>query len=452
MIVTAGSTNVTVYVYFVEDNGGTNPGEPKTGLLFSNIETGGSASYLRQGETRTDFSLVTQTAAGAHTDGGFVEMDSTNMPGVYRLDLPDAAVADTFDWVVISLVAAAANNCLMHPLVIDLTNVDLRSAANAGITSLIGHTPQTGDTYALANGATGFAAIDTVVDAVKVKTDFLPSATAGAAGGVFIAGANAATSVTTAFTADITGNLSGSVGSVTGAVGSVTGAVGSVTGSVGSVVGHTAQTGDTFALANGAAGFVAIDTVVDSVKVKTDFLPNATAGAAGGVFIAGTNAATTITTALTTDITGNLSGSVGSVTGAVGSVTGAVGSVTAMGAGSIDAASLASGAIDVISEAMLPKQNEAFANISFLFVAASDHVTPVTGASGITLTRSIDGAAFGAKDAGTTISEVGNGIYSIDAAAADMNGGIITFRAVATGGTPGAPDDVFLTIVTSGGV
>lgn len=34
-------------------------------------------------------------------------------------------------------------------------------------------------------------------------------------------------------TADITGNLSGSVGSVTGAVGSVTGAVGSVTGNVG---------------------------------------------------------------------------------------------------------------------------------------------------------------------------------------------------------------------------
>lgn len=60
------------------------------------------------------------------------------------------------------------------------------------------------------------------------------------------------------------------VGAVTGAVGSVTGAVGSVTGSVGSVVGHTAQTGDTYALANGAAGFVAIDTVVDAIKVKTD--------------------------------------------------------------------------------------------------------------------------------------------------------------------------------------
>jgi hypothetical protein len=50
-------------------------------------------------------------------------------------------------------------------------------------------------------------------------------------------------------------------------------------------------------------------------------IPTATPGAAGGLFIAGTNAATTITTGLTTTFTGNLTGSVGSVTGAVGSVT-----------------------------------------------------------------------------------------------------------------------------------
>ncbi len=74
------------------------------------------------------------------------------------------------------------------------------------------------------------AAVDTEVAAIKTKTDFLPSATAGASGGLFIAGANAATTV------NITGNLSGSVGSVTGAVGNVTGNVGgNVTGSVGSI-------------------------------------------------------------------------------------------------------------------------------------------------------------------------------------------------------------------------
>jgi hypothetical protein len=62
----------------------------------------------------------------------------------------------------------------------------------------------------------------------------------------------------------------------------------------------------------------AIDVAVDAIKGKTDFLPSATAGAAGGVFIAGTNAATTITSGLTANISGNLSGSVGSVSGNVG--------------------------------------------------------------------------------------------------------------------------------------
>lgn len=271
----------------------------------------------------------------------------------------------------------------------------------------------------------------------------------GAAGGLFIAGTNAATTITTGLTTTFTGNLTGSVGSVTGAVGSVTGAVGSVTGNVGgNVTGSvgsiasagiseasfattagsfkplgiidqgTAQSatsttlvlraalamGDstangmvlvacgstqgycqsraitgyvgatdtatvdawsvtpsgtiTYSLfgtapsTGGGAGLDAaatraalglasanldtqlstiagyIDTEVAAVKTKTDFLPSAAAGAAGGVFIAGTNAATSITTGLTANITGNVSGSVGSVTGAVGSVTGAVGSVT----------------------------------------------------------------------------------------------------------------------------
>ena len=63
-------------------------------------------------------------------------------------------------------------------------------------------------------------------------------------------------------------------------------------------------------------------------RVAGRSFPDVTAGGAGGLFIAGTNAATTITTGLTTTFTGNLTGSVGSVTGAVGSVTGAVGSVT----------------------------------------------------------------------------------------------------------------------------
>ena len=50
--------------------------------------------YYRPGAASpTAISLVTQTVNGAHSDGGFVKIDDTNLPGVYRLDLPDAVCA-----------------------------------------------------------------------------------------------------------------------------------------------------------------------------------------------------------------------------------------------------------------------------------------------------------------------------------------------------------------------
>lgn len=125
-------------------------------------------------------------------------------------------------------------------------------------------------------------------------------------------------------------------------------------------------------------------------------------------------------------------------------------SATTIAANAIGSSELAATAITEIRDSILPTQNAAFSNLQFLWVAASDHVTPVTGASTTSVTRSIDGGAFGSGTG--TLAEIGNGIYQYDASQADMNGGVITFRFVATGGTPGAPDDAFVTIVTGGGV
>ena len=117
--VQVGATDVTIYVLFVDDDGGTAPGEPTTGLAFGNIETGGSASTMREGAARADLTLVTQTVAGAHTDGGFIEVDATNMPGVYRLDLPDV-FATGADFVIAMCVAEGTNNSIMRPVVIKI--------------------------------------------------------------------------------------------------------------------------------------------------------------------------------------------------------------------------------------------------------------------------------------------------------------------------------------------
>jgi len=75
-------------------------------------------------------------------------------------------------------------------------------------------------------------------------------------------------------------------------------------------------------LTPGTAGTPDVNAkLVGGLAVPSGAIPNAVAGAAGGVFIAGTNAATAITTALTANIIGNitgaLSGSVGSVVAGV---------------------------------------------------------------------------------------------------------------------------------------
>lgn len=136
MIVKAGSTNVSVYYYIVQDASATSPGEPVTGLLFSDIETGGSASYARQGAARVDLTLITLASASAgHADGGFIEVDGTNMKGLYRCDYPDAAWVTGVDQTFCQIVVAAANNAVAAPILVDIDD----------------NINQTGDGYAIVN-------------------------------------------------------------------------------------------------------------------------------------------------------------------------------------------------------------------------------------------------------------------------------------------------------------
>ena len=79
-----------------------------TGLTAST--TGLSARYNRTRTASVDIPLVARTIAQAWTSGGFAEVDSTNMPGVYRLDIPDAALAANADDVTIVVRGASGTN------------------------------------------------------------------------------------------------------------------------------------------------------------------------------------------------------------------------------------------------------------------------------------------------------------------------------------------------------
>lgn len=85
------------------------------------------------------------------------------------------------------------------------------------------------------------------------------------------------------------------------------------------------------------------------------------------------------------------------------------------------------------------KKNTALSNFEFAMTDSTNH-NPTTGLT-VSGTRSIDGGAFASLT--NAVSEVGNGIYKIDLAAADLNGNVITLRFTATGA-----DDLLITIVT----
>lgn len=182
---------------FVDDTDGATA---ETGLTIANTDI----KISKNGGT-----IANKTSGGGTHDAN----------GWYAITL-DATDTNTVGRLQISCKVAGALAVWMECQVLEEAIYDALFAASAA-------------GYA---GISELATVDTVVDAIKVKTDFLPSATAGAAGGVFIAGTNAATTITTALTTTFTGNLTGSVGSVSGSVGSV---AGNVDGSVGSIAGVT---------------------------------------------------------------------------------------------------------------------------------------------------------------------------------------------------------------------
>lgn len=101
--VVAGSTSVRVLATVRNATSGA----LLTGLAFGT--SGLVASYARWGSARTAITLVTNTVGGAYSSGGFVEVDATNMPGLYQIDIPNAAVAAGAEGVTIQFTGANAD-------------------------------------------------------------------------------------------------------------------------------------------------------------------------------------------------------------------------------------------------------------------------------------------------------------------------------------------------------
>ena len=87
----------------------------------------------------------------------------------------------------------------------------------------------------------------------------------------------------------------------------------------------------------------------------------------------------------------------------------------------------ATGAVEIQA---LVKRNTALANFVFLMTDSTTHNPKPGLGTGISSSVSIDGAAFVSTT--NTATEISNGYYKIDLAAADVNGSVITLRFTAT--------------------
>lgn len=99
-----------------------------TGLTASTSAL--SARYNRTRTASVSIPLVARTIAQAWTAGGFAEVDATNMPGVYRVDIPDAALAAGADDVTLVVRGASGTNGAV--MTVKLSSGGLTEAQTAG--------------------------------------------------------------------------------------------------------------------------------------------------------------------------------------------------------------------------------------------------------------------------------------------------------------------------------
>lgn len=124
MLVTKGSTDVSVNIRIVDETDGT----PETAVEHNT--TGIDLWYRREGAAVSSITEVALAAlTTAHTDGGIEHISH----GWYRLDVPDAAFASGVDGVQIG---GTVTGMIVHAPYVQLTDVDLFDAVRGGMTAL----------------------------------------------------------------------------------------------------------------------------------------------------------------------------------------------------------------------------------------------------------------------------------------------------------------------------
>jgi len=151
-----GTTGRIEYIYIIDSLSSTGLG--KTGLVYNT--SGLTCYYVRNAAAASVVNLITQTPTGSWVSGGFSEIDQTNMPGIYRVDLPDAIFASGSDKAIVMIKGAA--NTIPVTLEYQLTAADPNNFTTASIAS---------STWTFTSRTITGGAVTSVVNNVDITTN-----------------------------------------------------------------------------------------------------------------------------------------------------------------------------------------------------------------------------------------------------------------------------------------
>jgi hypothetical protein len=214
LIIKKGVTSKRIAIFV--QNSSVTTGAGLAGLVFNSA--GLTWTRWREDAGNTGGTAVTLATAtrGTFASGGFIEKDATLMPGFYEIGIPDAVLATGASWAV--MVLRGATNMAPVTIEIQLVDFDPQSGSNLGlsalptaapaaaggvltvgtgagqitptsgkvtlaevthtnaviptVTTLTGHTAQTGDSFARL-GAPAGASVSVDLAAVKAETNSL---------------------------------------------------------------------------------------------------------------------------------------------------------------------------------------------------------------------------------------------------------------------------------------
>ena len=121
LAIAKGTTSKIIEI-FIQDSS-SSVGAGLTGLVYNSA--GLTGYYLRNGAGSTTAITLATMTAGTWATGGFVEVDATNMPGIYQLSLPDAVLATGANSVVVMLKGATNMAPVLLEIQLDMDETTL---------------------------------------------------------------------------------------------------------------------------------------------------------------------------------------------------------------------------------------------------------------------------------------------------------------------------------------